>query len=239
MKCVSKQISLLAMSVVTVLSLAAVPASAEHGSGNTSDTGSGSSGNGSTTNVTQMAESEYRSGVLGASSGTQTGDDSGGSLRDQARKLLQAKRQNAKEHTEEQRQKACQQRQKSIGNRTSNYAAAAQRHLDVFNSIFTKVKAFHDSKQLNVSSYDALVTASTAKQTTAQTAVDALKALNTQIDCTQSDPASTVATIKSAVSDARTTLQDYRKTLKDLVVALKGASTAQPSPDTTTGGDQQ
>lgn len=224
MKNVSKQVSLLAVSVMMALGLAVVPVGAQHGvHAEGTDSGTGSTG------------------AATASAGTETSDNTsghGGSLRDQAKELLQTKRQNGKEHTEDQRQKACEQRQKSIDTRTTNWSAAAQRHLDVFNSIFTKVKAFHDSKQLNVSSYDTLVAAATAKQTAAQSAVDALKALNVQVDCTQADPASSVATIKTAVSDARTTLQAYRSALKDLVVALRGASTAQTNTDTTTGGNQ-
>lgn len=224
MKHLSKQVSLLAVSVLMAVGLAVVPVGAEHG---VHAEGTGTSGTGTTTTATTE---------------TETNDDStsgqGGSLHDQAKLLLQDKRKDAKEHTAEQKQKACEQRQKSIDNRTANWSAAAQRHLDVFNSIFTKVKAFHDSKQLNVADYDTLVATATAKQTAAQSAVDALKALNVQIDCTQSDPASSVATVKTAVSDARTALQDYRKAIKDVVVALKGASTAQTSDTTTTGGDQ-
>lgn len=248
MKHLTQQISLLAVSVVTLLSLAAVPVSAEHGSGDTSGTesssGSGSSGGGSTTTTSNTSGDHHGgsgdSSIVTASSETETGDDSGsghGSLRAQAQQLLQDKRKDTKEHTEAQRQKACEQRQKSIDTRAGNYAAAAQRHLDVFNGIFTKVQAFQASKHLSVANYDTLVAAATAKQTAAQSAVDALKALNVQIDCTQSDPASTVATLKAAVADARTALQDYRSAIKDVIVALKGASTAQSSTETT-GGDQ-
>jgi hypothetical protein len=106
------------------------------------------------------------------------------------------------------------------------------------------VQQFESSKQLQVSNYDALVATATAKQTAAASAVSALKALNVQIDCSQADPAATVATIKTAVADARTSLQAYRSALKDLVVALKGASSAQTGADTgstdnaTTGGAQ-
>ncbi|HSX06870.1 MAG TPA: hypothetical protein VLG92_04060 [Candidatus Saccharimonadia bacterium] len=162
------------------------------------------------------------------------------SLRSQARQLLQAKRENIKEHTLAMRQKACQQRQKGIDTRTKAYGTAAERHLTMFNQIFTKVQAFHDSKKLNVANYDALVTAAKDKQATAQSAVDALKALDVQIDCTQSDPATAVATIKQAVANARTALQAYRTALKDVIAALKGAATATPSnaTDKTTGGAQ-
>ncbi|HSX05543.1 MAG TPA: hypothetical protein VLF69_03700 [Candidatus Saccharimonadales bacterium] len=238
MKQMAKQLIYSVASLLMVLGLAVVPVSAEHGSddSNTStattpiETDDSSASN-TSSNTTTETETES------------TTEDSGhqsGKLRSEAAKLLSQERQNAKEHSQADRQKACTQRQNNINRRTAQFAANAARHLEVFNKIFTKVQAFHDSKGLQVSDYDALVAAATAKQTAAQTAVDALKALNVQIDCTQPDPASTVATIKSAVTDARTALQAYRTSLKDLVVALKGASTAQHTTDTTenTGGNQ-
>jgi len=166
-----------------------------------------------------------------ATPNTETSDDTtsepNDNLRSQAEQLLKTERQSVKTRTTALRQKACEVRQKSIDTRTGNFATAAQRHLDVFNSIFTKVQTFHDNKKLNVANYTTLVAAATAKQTAAQAAVTTLKALNVQLDCTQPDPAAAVATIKQAVGNARTALQAYRTSLKDLIVALKGASTAQ------------
>jgi len=233
MKHIPRQVSLLAVSVVMALGLAVVPVGAEHGvhAEGTDDSTSTSTGTG--TNTGESSDGQQTT-TTGTENETETGGGRG--LRDEARTLLTEKRKNGKEHSTELRQKACEQRQKSIDKRTSNFAAAAQRHLDVFNKIFTKVQAFHDSKGLNVTGYDTLVATVTTKQTAAQAAVDALKALDVQIDCTQSDPATTVATIKTAVTNAHNALKDYRKALKDLVVALKGASTAEHTD--TTGGDQ-
>jgi len=222
MKYIARQISLLAVSVLTATSLAVVPVAAHEGGSTTSSD-----------NTIVKADDSDGSTV---SSNDETETGGGLTLHDKARDLLTEKRKDGKEHSQALRQKACEARQKSIDKRTGNFSAAAQRHLEVFNKIFTKVQAFHDSKGLNVTDYDTLVATVTAKQTAAQAAVDALKALDVQIDCTQSDPAGTVATIKTAVTDAHNALKDYRKALKDLVVALKGASTAEHTD--TTGGDQ-
>jgi hypothetical protein len=177
-------------------------------------------------------------------------NQSGNTLRQKAAELLQTKRQNVKQHTQAQKQKACEAHAAEINRRAANYATAAQRHLDVFNSIFTKVQAFQTDKQLNVSDYDTLVATATDKQAAAQSAADVLKSLDVSIDCTQADPATTVAELKTAVQNARTALQDYRTSIKDVVVALKGASTAHTdkststdtttttNTDTGTGGDQ-
>jgi hypothetical protein len=221
MKNIAKQTLYIIASLVTVGGLAVVPVSAERGSSNTDHVAAVEDSTSTTSNTTET-DSDSSDG------GTDT-------VREQAKELLQTKRQNVKVHTEAVRQKACEQRQASITRRTANYAAAAQRHLDVFNKIFTKVQAFHDSKQLNVTDYDTLVATATTKQTAAQSAVDTLKALDVQIDCTQADPATSVAAIKSAVADARTALQAYRASIKDVIVALKGASTAQHDTTTSTG----
>jgi hypothetical protein len=178
---------------------------------------------------TTSSETETETSSTDAS-GTETPQ----TMREKAQELVQTKRTNVKEHTADQKQKACEAHSAEINKRATNYAAAAQRHLDVFNAIFTKVQAFETTKQLNVANYDTLVATATAKQTDAQTAVNNLKALDVSIDCTQSDPATAVATLKTATANARTALQAYRQAIKDVVVALKGASTAQTDKSTTT-----
>ena len=103
------------------------------------------------------------------------------------------------------------------------------------------LKGEGDSEQLPtiaiVANYDTLVATAKTKQAAAQSAVNELKALDVTIDCTQPDPASTVATLKAAVQKARSALQDYRASIKDVVVALKGASTST-SDSTNTEGNQ-
>jgi hypothetical protein len=230
-KQIIKQCSLLLGSVSAIAVLSIAPIGMAHGNAAAEATETSSS---STT------ETEDHAKVT---------EDNVGQLRKQAAQLVQTKRQAVKEHTTAQKQQACTAHQGEIDKRSKNYATAAQRHLDVFNKIFTRVQDFETNKKLNVTNYDTLVATAKDKQATAQTAVDALKALDVNLDCTQPDPAGSVATLKTAVSNARTALQDYRKSVKDVIVALKGASTGQASDDTsssdtststntTTGGDQ-
>ncbi|HET6924487.1 MAG TPA: hypothetical protein VFH39_01485, partial [Candidatus Saccharimonadales bacterium] len=238
-------LGLITSSLFAMAVLAVAPVAADQGSG-----GASSDDSLSTTSQTQIGsdngsvKTEFHAHPLSNSdeqvalttSETESGSSDNGhhSLRAEAEALLNQKRQNGKEHSAAQRKTACEAHAAEINTRSQNYAAAAQRHLDVFNSIFTKVQAFQTSKQLNVSNYDSLVATATAKQTAAQSAVDALKALDVSIDCSSTDPAATVATLKEAVINARTTLQDYRSAIKDVIVALKGASTANTTTDTTT-----
>lgn len=233
MKQIIKQLSLITACAVMAFGMMALPVSAHQGSDDDSPQDGTSDGSGNTRG--QSGRGGNTLAVIAESESTD--DDSSnnsGSLRKQAKQLLETKRKSGKEHSREQRQKACEQRQKSIDKRTTNFAAAAERHLGVFDKIFTRVQAFHDAKNLDVADYDTLVAAVTAKQAAAQTAVDELKALDVDLDCTQSDPASTVAEIKTAVAGARKALKEYRTSIKDLVTTLKGASTAQ---STTTEGE--
>lgn len=224
-------------SLFGTLALAVAPVGAQHGNdtvsaesntstSNTSTAGDSSSGSGSDSKTATTTKTETETETEVHASNTE-------SIREQAKKLLEAKRENHKESTAEHKKQACENHKDDVENRGKNYAAAAQRHLDVFNDIFTKVQAFHDSKNLNVTNYDTLLASALSKQAIAQTAVDNLKALNVTIDCTSTDPAGNVATLKTAVANARTALQDYRTAIKNLIVALKGASTAQTTNSTT------
>lgn len=239
-----RQIGLLIAAVLSVCALAVMPVAAE-GSDAGSSSGSGDSSNTSTTTDQSGSGSSTTSGSHdGTETTTETSTNSTETenevhtLEDKAKTMLETDRKNGKEQNQQQRQASCKAHQAEINNRVSDYAAAAQRHLTVFEGILTKVQSFYTSKNLSVSNYATLLATAQSKQADAQTAVDALKALDVSIDCTQPDPAQSVATVKTAVSSARTALQAYRTAIKDLIVAIQGASSAQNNTQTTTGGNQ-
>lgn len=155
--------------------------------------------------------------------------------RGKAKQELAQLRANKPQKTTEQRQKACEQRKGSIDNRLSAYNKAANTKLTQFNTIFERVKKFKTDKALQVSNYDELVATATAKQTAATEAVAALKDLSGTVDCTTTDPAATVATIKTTTAAARTALKDYRTAIKNIVVALAQVNKTSNSTSTSTG----
>lgn len=217
-----RQLALVLAMVASIGLLSAAPAMAE-------DSNTGTSNDSSTATETNQStddQSSVREEIA--------------KLRTEAKDTLEAERAHAKVQNTQERQKACEARQGAIDRRVSNYAKAAQTNLDTFSSILTKVQAFYTSKQLNVATYPGLLATAQSKQTAAQTAVDTLKGLNVSIDCTQPDPAATVAAVKTAVADARTALQAYRSAIKDVIVTLEGASSAHTDTNstTTTGGQQ-
>ncbi len=244
-----RNLALIIATLLCIPVLSVVPVAAEDsgsGSGGSGSSGSGDSSTATTsgdhTTTTTSGDSTTTSGdkiSTGDSKEPEPENEMGASetdhIKQEAKAELETLRENHQEKSVADRQKACEARQAEINARIGNYSAAAQRHLNVFTDILTKVENFYSSKKLNVSSYDSLLATAQAKQTAAQQAVDTLKGLDVSIDCTQPDPAQSLEAVKTAVGNARTALQAYRSAIKDVIVALEGASTANES---TTGGNQ-
>lgn len=138
------------------------------------------------------------------------------------------------EHSTAQRVKTCQNIQKAVNNKLKAFDNHADRYLTRLNGVFTKLQNFQSEKNLPVANYDTLVATATQKQTDATVAVEALKSLGSTLDCTSSDPAGLLASVKSGASDTRDALKDFRTALKNIVVAL---AQANKSDDTATEGN--
>lgn len=173
-----------------------------------------------------------------ASTATKTEDDQKGhdlaeKLKEQAHEQLQVKREQVKTHTQEDRQKACEQRKGNMSNRMDGLTSKAEKHKTTFDGIYTKAKAFHDSKQLNVSNYDALTAKVDAAQADAAAKIAVLKALDVPADCTQTTIADNVSAFRQALSNTRDSLKTYRTALKNLLTALHDANAAANSSTST------
>lgn len=119
------------------------------------------------------------------------------------------------------RQKHCEQLQTMVNKQIANFSSNAQSHLTVFNSVYTKVQAFAASKNVTSTDYQNLITTANTDQANATQAVAALKSVAVTIDCTQSNPASSLATIKAAVDSTRTALQAYQKAISAVISNLE------------------
>jgi hypothetical protein len=230
----------LAVSVVGVAAIAVAPASARQGSEDNKTTVSTTESTGSSATSTSGKRS---SDAAVATTHTETenetetehvnGDDNVkthvSDLRSAAQQLLVAKREDGKTKSVEVRQKACSAHQDELKTRQQNYVRNAQKHLTTFNNIYDKVLAFQADKQLTVNNFDSLKSSADAKKTAASAAVTALSDASITIDCTSTDPAANVATLKTAVSNARTALQDYRTAIKNVIVALQAAKPTSSS----------
>ena len=156
------------------------------------------------------------------------------SIRDQAKKqLAEARQKNKTTRTVAAKQKACQAREKNLNNKIANYSKLADRKLEFYDTTFAKLQAYQTNKNLTVPEYGALVSTATAKQMAASVAVAALKDVSVEIDCSTTDPASAVATVKAAVVNARTALKEYRTAIKNVLVVLMTAKNGDDNSDTT------
>jgi lysyl-tRNA synthetase class II len=132
-----------------------------------------------------------------------------------------------KMHTQQMRQKSCEARKASLTKRMTNSVAAATRHKQVFDNIYTKVQTFYTTKNLNVANYADLKAKVDAAQADAAAKIDALKSLDITVDCTQTDSlASNLSAFKTAVGSTRDSIKAYRTSLVALITAIHGASTS-------------
>ncbi|MBX4190719.1 hypothetical protein KW794_01385 [Candidatus Saccharibacteria bacterium] len=152
-------------------------------------------------------------------------------LKEQGETELKTHKQEGRQKTVAERQKACTARQNNLNKKMANSVSWAKKHKSVIDTAYARVKAFHDSKKLEVSNYDTLTAAVDLAQANAQTSIEALETLNVKVDCTSQTPASSVSAFKQAVKDTRDSLKDYRKALVSLITALKGASTGTHTED--------
>lgn len=162
---------------------------------------------------------------------------SGNTLAQQFRQMAQLKIQeaklNAKVHTEVERQQACNARKANLERRMGNAVTQAEKHKQVFDKIYSRVKDFYTTKNLNVSNYADLTAKVDTAAANAQASIDALKALDISVDCTSQTVANSVSAFQQAVSSTRDSLKAYRAALVDLINSLKGASTGASSDSST------
>jgi chromosome segregation ATPase len=222
-----KRIGVLAITVLTIATLSSAPLASANDGENTSDSTSHTSGSDRTTKTTTKIEDKT----------TEVHATSSDSLKSRAAELLQERREGKAEHTKEQRQKACTARKDHIETRLSNLKNHGQGHLDAFNALFEKIKAYQDKNNLAASNYDDLVAAATSAQAAATAAVTTVKSTIGTVDCAATDPATNVAASKTAIDDAKTALQAYRASLKNLVAALLQAKKAAAGTTPQTNDD--
>jgi ribosomal 50S subunit-associated protein YjgA (DUF615 family) len=217
-------ISLLTLMLFSGVALVA-PASARDGS---------ASGSGDKNEVATSSDSSSTSNDSTATTDeTTSSNDLTEQFKEQAHAKLQTTRQNGKQHTEAERAKACTARKTELTRRMSQAVTQAKKHKAVFDNIYTKVKGFYVTKQLNVTNYDTLTAAVDKAQASAQTNIDALQSLNVSVDCTSQTVADSVSAFQQAVGTTRDSLKSYRAALVDLINSLKGASTGTTDNSTT------
>lgn len=142
----------------------------------------------------------------------------------QARADIAAQKTHVKERTQEQRQKSCEARKTNLTTRMNNAVTHAQNHKAVFDKIYAKAKAFHDTKNLTTANYATLVANADQAQAAAAASITALQGLDVSVDCTSQTVADSVSAFQKAVKDTRDSLKAYRTSITELLKSLKASS---------------
>jgi hypothetical protein len=153
-------------------------------------------------------------------------------FKQQAQTQLAADKTKLKVHTEAERQKACTERKADLTKRMAQKVTQAQAHKTFFDNFYTRLKNFHDTKNLTVANYDALTAAADTAQANAAASISALQSLDVSVDCTSQTVASSVSTFQQALKSTRDSLNTYRSSLVDIAKALKTASAASTTNPT-------
>jgi hypothetical protein len=230
---------ILSLSTLLLVSGAAlaVPVSARDGTGGSGSSGSGGIADASASDST-TASSDSTTGGETQTEVENHANDLAEQFRTAAQSVLAEKKTQIKEHTQAERQKACEARKTSLENRMSRAVTQAQKHKEVFDKIYSRVKDFYTTKNLNVSDYATLTAAVDKSQADAAASITALQNLDVSVDCTSQTVASSVSTFQQAVKSTRDSLKAYRAALVDLINSLKGASTGAGSDSTDNSTNQ-
>lgn len=168
--------------------------------------------------VKSLTESEVKTRIDGINAKAQ-----------QTVKELEAKKDAAKTRTEAERIKFCESKSTELNSRLNKKVSDAEKHKAVFDKIFVRVTAFHDSKQLTTADYERLVTKATSAQQAAGNSIATLKSFDGSVDCSNVGAAATkLAAFKEVLTQTRDSLKAYRTELKNLTVAVK-ASVPEPT----------
>lgn len=123
--------------------------------------------------------------------------------------------------------KACQNRENAINNILSKLATKSEKHIGAINAASVRIQTFYADKRLNVSNYNELLTAVTAKKTAAETAVADVKAASVSFKCDGSDPKGAGQAFKDYLRNQNAALKEYKLAVKNLLVAVKTAASAE------------
>lgn len=165
---------------------------------------------------------------------------------------IEAKQNERTAKLESKRLETCEKRQARINAMFAKATAQNKKQLAVFQSIEEKVKAFYETKNIEVDGYDAAVLNADEKEATAVAAIEASQELT--FDCASADATKPGAVVKEAVKLRHEALKAYRTAVKDLILVVKkhngqnrsttdgsptdGANETQTENESTSGGGQ-
>lgn len=191
---------------------------------------SGTSGSGDENQTTTTTTTENETETENTTEGTHKGD-----LRKELEDFKTKREEDKQNKLDAVKEKVCENRKDNISNIMQRGIVRANRQIDLFGTIATRVEAFYVKKGKTLSNYDALVAAVNSAKTKAQTDIDTLKA-QTTLDCTGADPKGQIEAFKTALKAVNQDLKDYRTAVKNLIVGVKSV---QGTTSSSNEGSQQ
>lgn len=122
-------------------------------------------------------------------------------------------------------QKVCTALESQVNQRISKYSQNAQSQLATFIKVYNEVQAYAASAGVNSSSYSSLIGSANTQLQNATKSVTALKSVATPISCSSANPATALATVKSAVDASRSSLQSYQQAIQAVISNLESNTT--------------
>lgn len=119
---------------------------------------------------------------------------------------------------------SCLAQEAAIQTRSTNLTRMANKMLEKFDSIATRVKDYYVRSGKTVARYSVLVT---EVQTRREAVVTAMTAATTDVsgfNCTSNDPKGHMTAFLKDMRLVKSTLNDYRTSIKNLIVAVRTAT---------------
>jgi len=120
--------------------------------------------------------------------------------------------------------KSCEARESSIKTRMSNLDRMANKMLEKFDSIASRVKTYYLASGKTVSNYDALVASVATKRSAVDTALAAARADVDTFNCDVQNPRSHMTKYLEHMKTVKAALKDYRTAIKNLIVAVRSVT---------------
>jgi len=118
--------------------------------------------------------------------------------------------------------RACQNREAALNRIMSRMTIRAEKQLDVFSTIASRVEAFYAQKGRTIATYAALVADVSAKKIAAETQIATLDGSST-LSCSGDDPKGLASAFKVQLRATTAALQAYKTAIKNLIVGVKSA----------------
>ncbi|HEY5805943.1 MAG TPA: hypothetical protein VIS56_00975 [Candidatus Saccharimonadales bacterium] len=158
------------------------------------------------------------------------GKSKGEQLKQRLKQLKEDRQENKRHRLEENRLKVCEQRKSKITAIMSRGVVRAEKQLELFSTIASRVKTFYAEKGRTLANYDELVVAVDAARADAEANLEVLKGLE-PFDCSAEDPKGNAELFKLALKSINQDLKDYRTAVKDLIVGVKSAQSTATRQD--------